>query len=99
MRIANFLTFIHHAIQNSLLIEFIYRDKLNEKYYNLVAPICLNEFEGAWYLLTSDEQDNISIYAIKRILSVDNFYATFSLYKDLDYERFIEHYFDINKVL
>ncbi|MDF9831338.1 hypothetical protein [Parabacteroides sp. PF5-6] len=84
------------------MLEFIYIFEDEEGPYDMyieTAPICLKEVDGDWYMVGSGREHGIDIYSLKKIKAIGRHWITFSLPENIDYDRFAERYFEIEKVL
>ena len=92
-----FLTEIISAMRDGKVISITYQSFSSPEPYTFEAePYCVKVFKQRWYLLAkTPKYDRPRIYALDRILDVEEMEQAFELPADFDAENFFNNYFGI----
>ena len=80
---------IDEAIRKKTVLELFYRTDDGIKMYFTGAPVCIKEHEGKQYLMTLERLDRAFAFDIDRITTIGEYWATFSLDKNFNMEKFL----------
>ena len=80
---------INEAIRKKNVLELFYRTDDDIKMYFTVAPVCIKEHDGKQYLMTLGQLDKAFAFDIARITSMGEYWATFSIDKNFNMEKFL----------
>lgn len=86
-----------HAIQNVVLVSFIYNPFKDEKaIHKIVKPYALKEFKNRWYLIAHDPNDNyIKVYALDRLTNLEITNNKFRIPSDFNVENHFKNSYGI----
>lgn len=88
---------IEEAIRKKTVLELFYRTDDGIEMYFAVAPVCIKEHDGKQYLMTLGRLDKAFAFDIARITSMGEYWATFSLDKNFNMEKFLVKVFSEGK--
>lgn len=89
---------ILNAMLKGTVVEMIYEFDEGNQYIE-IAPICLKEVEGKWYLIGSHKDSSITLFSLEKMIQISDHYITFGLPENMDYDKFMEKYFNLSKVV
>lgn len=79
------LTTILDAMKENRVVNITYRPFKKERNYTFpIEPYCVKLFDNRWYVLGHNNRDEIKIYALDRLESVEPTSTLFKLPKDFD---------------
>jgi predicted DNA-binding transcriptional regulator YafY len=86
-----------HAIQNLVLVSFLYNPFKDEKtIHRIVKPYALKEFKNRWYLIAHDPNDNhLKVYALDRLTNLEITNNKFLIPTDFNVEDHFKYSFGI----
>lgn len=88
---------IEEVIRKKTVLEFFYRTDDGIKMYFTGAPVCIEEHGGKQYLMTLGRLDEAFAFDIDRITAMGEYWATFSLDKNFNKEKFLVKVFSEGK--
>ena len=88
---------IDEAIRKKTVLELFYRTDDGIEMYFAVAPVCIKEHDGKQYLMTLGRLGKAFAFDIARITSMGEYWATFSLDKNFNMEKFLAKVFSEGK--
>lgn len=90
-------TIINAMKHNHLLMMGYHKFDDPEGYTSPIEPYCLKMFKQRWYLLgrNTDKGDNLHIYALDRITSIEETDQIFELKPDFNADTFFDNYFGV----
>ena len=84
---------IEQAIRKGVVLELFYRIDDGSKFYFVAAPVCIRENNGRQYLMALDHKDWAIAFDIARILTMSEYWATFSIDAKFNVELFADKVF------
>lgn len=92
----NYLPTLLGAMKDNYKVKTFYQpyNKEQGKEY-VLEPLCVRLFENRWYVLGLNNYNEIKIYALERIKSIETTRQSFKLPKDFDASEYFANYFGI----
>ena len=90
-----YLQTIIHAIKNSLRLRMGYRKFRTEGYVKTVSPYALKLFHQRWYLLAMTDEEQMRIYALDRMTSLDLTDEPFEMPVDFSPQKYFDEYYGV----
>ena len=94
---SQFLTPIIDAIRNRKVLGITYQRFNAAQRTFTMCPYCVKTFKRRWYMvgLSSDHPDEIRVYALDRILSIEILEQTYEIPQDFDGQDYFKHSYGI----
>ena len=90
------LTTILEAMKENRVVNITYRPFKKERNYTFpIEPYCVKLFDNRWYVLGRNNRDEIKIYALDRLESVEPTSTLFKLPKDFDATEYFSTKFGV----
>jgi len=92
-----FLTPIIEAMRDNLTVEVVYQNYWHDKPHTFeVHPYCVKVFKQRWYVVGNSAKEEIRIYSLDRVQSLQITENKFALPKDFDGEEYFINSFGIS---
>lgn len=90
------LTTILEAMKDNRVVNITYRPFKKERNYTFpIEPYCVKLFDNRWYVLGHNNRDEIKIYGLDRLESVEPTETLFKLPKDFDATEYFSTKFGV----
>ena len=90
-----YLDIIIRAIRTDHRLRIGYKKFQAEGYEKVVCPYALKLFRQRWYLLALNDEDQMRIYALDRVIMVELTDETFEMPKDFSPQAYFSEYFGV----